>query len=235
MLTNEVCKVELLEVMGNDLDVVDAARVSFGKASDWDYIIEDGMCSELRLKDKDVKLIKYLAKHNHWSPFAQVYLKFRIKAPIPVARQLQKHTVGGAWNEVSRRYVSYTPEVFNPTDWRTKAADKKQGSSDKCVQLSRNNIFDLHEDLNCYEHAVHACLAAYQELLDAGVCEEQARFVLPQGATTEWIWSGSLAFFLRVVKLRADPSSQLETQQVASHIAASLRSSFPVSASVFLD
>jgi thymidylate synthase (FAD) len=233
--------------MGTDLDVVDAARVSFNKISEWDVIEHPESDKEfgggganddwyeLKLKKEDARLIAYLAKHNHWTPFSHVFLKFRVKAPIPVARQLQKHTVGGAWNEVSRRYVSYTPEIFNPTDWRAKAANKKQGSSDTRVELERGHVFDEREDLTCYEHAVHACLDAYEDLLRQGVCEEQARFVLPQGATTEWIWSGSLAFFLRVVKLRTDPSSQLETRAVAAKIESSLRSSFPVSASAFLD
>lgn len=237
MLTSEVCKVELLDVMGSDLDVVNAARVSFSKESDWE-VVEDSDIPfdfEFNLKEKDAKLIKYLAKHNHWSPFAQVYLKFRIKASISIARQLQKHTVGGAWNEVSRRYVSYTPEVFNPTDWRAKAANKKQGSSDQLVTLERGHVFYEHENLTSYEHAVYACLDAYEDLLRQGVCEEQARFVLPQGATTEWIWSGSLAFFIRVVKLRTDPTSQLETSSVAAKIESALRSSFPISASALLD
>ncbi len=109
-------KAELLEVMGSDLTIVNAARVSFAAESH-------------EFSGRDKKLIKYLAKHNHWTPFGHVQLQFRLKAPVFVARQLVKHQVGLVWNEVSRRYVDLRPEFHEPEGWRLKAQDKKQGSS----------------------------------------------------------------------------------------------------------
>lgn len=241
-------KVELLDVMGDDLAVVRAARVSFNKESEWDTAIHYsfdpdknggvGGHDEIpveQLAPRDAKLIKYLADNNHWSPFSHCYLKFRIKAPIAVARQLQKHTVGLAWNEVSRRYVDYVPEVYEPERWRAKAKDKKQGSSSEVIVLPKGNVYDEAEDLTIYQHAVRGALEAYQELLDRGVCEEQARLVLPQGAVTEWIWSGSLSAFIRVVQLRTSSDAQQETAEVARQIESCIRNLFPVSYSAYFD
>lgn len=209
--------VELLDFMGDDLDVVDAARVSFNKTSDWD---DDG--NYLSLKPADESLIKYLASHNHWSPFSHCYVKFRIKAPIFVARQLQKHTVGLAWNEVSRRYVDVEPEFYRPDSWRLRAENVKQGSSD-----------EIHEDSEMFngnlEHLIGFALGSYEGLLLRGVCPEQARMVLPQSMMTEWIWSGSLFAFARVCRLRLDPHSQLETRMVAEQIAYLMELQWPTS------
>jgi len=205
-------KVDYIDRMGDDLAVVNAARVSFSKVSE-------------ELDDKDVKLIKYLAAHDHWSPFAHAYIKFRIKAPIFVARQLQKHTVGlawnPAWNEVSRRYVDDEPEFYVPKDWRRKADNVKQGSSDEIVNLDPNS--DTLWPLELFNHA----LATYTSLIEQGVCAEQARMVLPQSMMTEWIWSGSLAAFARVCRLRLDPHTQRETQMIAEQIARHLQHYFP--------
>lgn len=209
--------VELLDFMGDDLDVVDAARVSFNKTSEWD---DDG--DYLSLKPADESLIKYLASHNHWSPFSHCYVKFRIKAPIFVARQLQKHTVGLAWNEVSRRYVDVEPEFYRPDSWRLRAENVKQGSSD-----------EIHEDSEMFngnlEHLIGFALGSYEGLLLRGVCPEQARMVLPQSMMTEWIWSGSLFAFARVCRLRLDPHSQLETRMVAEQIADLMELQWPTS------
>lgn len=210
--------VELLDFMGDDLDVVDAARVSFNKTSEWD---DDG--DYLSLKPADESLIKYLASHNHWSPFSHCYVKFRIKAPIFVARQLQKHTVGLAWNEVSRRYVDVEPEFYRPdSGWRLRAENVKQGSSD-----------EIHEDSEMFngnlEHLIGFALGSYEGLLLRGVCPEQARMVLPQSMMTEWIWSGSLFAFARVCRLRLDPHSQLETRMVAEQIADLMELQWPTS------
>jgi thymidylate synthase (FAD) len=133
-LTLKISKQEvtLLDTMGSDLSVVNAARVSFAKESEWDTSIGITEFSDygdiFSLNEKDQKLISYLAKHNHWSPFAHTSLQFRIKAPIFVARQLVKHQVGGVWNEVSRRYVDDEPEFYFPDVWRGKPVNAKQGS-----------------------------------------------------------------------------------------------------------
>lgn len=194
-------KVELIDFMGSDISVVNAARVSFAKESNWDY--DD----DLKVKDADQKLIRYLATHNHWSPFAHAFLSFRIKAPIFVARQLVKHQVGLSWNEVSRRYVDDEPEFFFPDTWRGRAENVKQGSSDKAVDVGDLPYIQASDAYN-----------TYNRLLLYGVAPEQARMVLPQNTMTEWIWSGSLAAFARVVSLRLDPHAQKETQEIAQKI-----------------
>jgi thymidylate synthase (FAD) len=196
-------KVELIDWMGSDLSVVNAARVSFHKESG----LENG-----ELKTSDEKLIHYLAKHNHWTPFGHAFLSFRIKAPIFVARQLVKHQVGVVWNEVSRRYVDDEPEFFQ-LKWRWKPDGSiKQGSGNEFTE-------DVQEVCNTiFWRAVEHSFQAYQHLLDIGVAPEQARAVLSLNAHTEWIWSGSLAAFARVCKLRLDPHAQKETQEVAQQI-----------------
>ena len=223
-------KVELLDHMGSDLTVVNAARVSFDKESEWGCVYyEDDpkhpkfneICFEL--SDKDAKLIRYLAKHNHWTPFGHAFASFRIKAPIFVARQLGKHQVGLVWNEVSRRYVDSEPEFYVPSEWRKRAENVKQGSSDEVVE-DNDNIVDVMADHFKTQAAI------YNDLVERlGVCPEQARMVLPQSMLTEWWWSGSLAAFARVCKLRLDPHTQKETRDVAAMIDAELAKVFPVS------
>lgn len=194
---------------GDDLAVVNAARVSFAKFHE-------------EFQEQDVKLINYLAKHNHWSPFAHTSISFRIKAPIFVARQLVKHQVGLVWNEVSRRYVDDEPEFYFPEVWRGKPENAKQGSS---------GIVDTAQpvgDLDIYTQAVvKKCLELYIDLLESGVAPEQARMVLPQNTMTEWIWTGSLMAFARVCKLRLDPHAQQETQEVAAFLAGYCENLFP--------
>jgi len=190
-------KVQLIDTMGSDLTVVNSARVSFSNVSD-------------TFKDKDKGLINYLAKHDHWTPFAHVQLQFRIKAPIFVARQLVKHQVGMVWNEVSRRYVDSEPEFHHPEAWRKRAADKKQGSSDELFEGKR---FDAR-----YKDLMLQATAVFDNMIATGVAPEQARMVLPQSMMTEWIWTGSLIAFARVVKLRAAPDAQLECQWIANMI-----------------
>jgi thymidylate synthase (FAD) len=202
-------KVELIDSMGSDLSVVNAARVSFHKESEWAHEPDGWLdSSEKRLSEKDAKLIGYLAKHGHWTPFAHAFLSFRIKAPIFVARQLVKHQVGLAWNEVSRRYVDDEPEFWLPEVWRGKPVNAKQGSS---------GVVEVSEDYELYE-VLGATVDLYNSLLAIGVAPEQARMVLPQNMMTEWIWSGSLAAFARVCKLRLDPHAQKETQEIAQMI-----------------
>lgn len=202
--------VELIDYMGDDISVVNAARVSFHKESKWDR----DEYGDYELSEKDQKLIGYLARHGHWTPFAHCFLSFRIKAPIFVARQLVKHQVGLAWNEVSRRYVDDEPEFWFPKVWRKRAENVKQGSSDDVVELSKNWMGEYPDDL------CRAALGTYNLLLKDGVAPEQARIVLPQNMMTEWIWSGSLMAFARVCKLRLDPHAQQETREIAEKIQA---------------
>lgn len=201
--------VELVDHMGSDLSVVNAARVSFNKRSD-------------KLSEKDQKLIDYLAKHKHWTPFGHAFASFRIDAPVFVARQLAKHQVGLTWNEVSRRYVAYEPEVWAADKWRKAALNKKQGSSDEPV-LSNNIAAFTYTD--ACRHAVDA----YASMIKMGVCPEQARAVLPQGMMTQWVWSGSLFAFARICSLRLKPDTQQETRRVAVDIDYHCNRLFPYS------
>lgn len=209
-------QVTLIDSMGDDLSVVNAARVSFDRVAGWPV---DSAVKVLG--DGDVKLISYLAKHNHWSPFAHTVLSFRVKAPIFVARQLQKHTVGLAWNEVSRRYVDSEPEFYIPVH-RKRAPNVKQGSLDEFPADLETCDFIVQQ---AHKHA----LIVYNALLARDVCPEQARMVLPQSMMTEWIWTGSLFAFSRVCTLRLDSHTQRETQVIAQMIAHEARNIFPVS------
>lgn len=192
-------EVTLVDLMGDDNRVADAARVSFDKRG------------ELYTPEQNAKLIRYLAKHNHWTPFAHVQCTFRIKAPIFVARQLGKHQIGLVWNEVSRRYVDNLPEFYIPSELRLKADNVKQGSSSETLPQDSW----LYTEMECIcDNARYV----YADMLDAGVCPEQARMFLPQNMMTEWFWTGSLAAFARVVKLRLDPHTQKECQFVAQMI-----------------
>ena len=174
-------KVELIDSMGSDLTVVNAARVSFNK-------------HHTELEDSDEKLIAYLAKHGHWTPFGHPHLQFRISAPIFVARQLVKHQVGLVWNEISRRYVDSTPTFYITDKWRSRAKNKKQGSGDELIELDSWDYAKI-QDANV------AAVDVYSHLLKRGVAPEQARMVLPLSMYTEWYWTGSLYAFARVCKL----------------------------------
>ena len=190
--------------MGSDLSIVNAARVSFAKVhTEFD-------------EKSDTKLINYLAKHNHWSPFGHASMQFHIKAPVFVARQLVKHQVGLTWNEVSRRYVDTEVEFYEPTEWRLAAENKKQGSSEETVEY---NISSAHKFAKqCYEN-----------MLNLGIAPEMARMVLPQSMMTEWYWSGTLYAFARVCNLRCKPDAQKETQNVGWNIDRYARELFPAS------
>jgi thymidylate synthase (FAD) len=201
--------------MGNDLTVVNAARVSFGKESEWDYEESDAYSFKQHMKAKDKKLIKYLAKHKHMSPFGHCFASFHIKAPVFVARQLVKHKFL-RWNEISRRYTDSEPEFYQPTEWRGRSEDKKQGS-DGVVDVGKIGDISL------------ASKTLYNSLLDRGVCPEQARMVLPQSMMTEWYWSGSLDAFADMCKLRCAPDTQAETAEVAWAISLKMEDLFPVS------
>lgn len=204
--------------MGSDLSVVNAARVSFDKFHEV-------------FEPSDTKLISYLAKHNHWSPFAHTALQFRIKAPIFVARQLVKHQVGGVWNEVSRRYVDSEPEFYFPDVWRKRAEDKKQGSSEDQLEMIYPEC-----DLGMWiESQTSEQLCLYKTCLDKGMCPEQARMFLPLNTMTEWIWTGSLYFFARVCNLRLDPHAQKECRDVAQLLSEHCSKKFPESWKVLVN
>jgi len=201
--------VTLIDSMGTDLTVVNAARVSFDK-------------HHKEFTKGDEKLIAYLAKHGHWTPFGHPQLQFRISAPIFVARQLVKHQVGLVWNEVSRRYVDSKPNFYITDKWRSRAEDKKQGSGKELIKLQG-------EDYDYIQAAAIASIDAYSHLLDRGVAPEQARMVLPQSMYTEWYWTGSLYAFARVCNLRISENVQEETKEVALMISNLINPKFPIS------
>ena len=195
--------------MGDDLSVVNAARVSFANNESVSGDFVKGV------RPKDRKLINYLAEHGHWTPFAHTSVTFYIKAPIFVARQLSKHQVGMVWNEISRRYVSDTPECYTPTEWRLAAADKKQGSSDETIAHDVKPFQDV-------------ALRNYKTMIQMGIAPEMARMVLPLSTYTEWYWTGSLYAFSRVCALRLQPDTQKETRDIAEIIASECAKLFPV-------
>ena len=216
-------EVTFLDKLGTDLSVVDAARVSFGNKSQWQkHIPAQGI---YELSDKDKKLIKYLAKHNHWSPFAHTSIQIRVKAPIFVARQLVKHQVGLCWNEISRRYVDSEPEFYFPEVWRGRPTDKKQGSSDEVIVW-----VDREERTGtALRRVCRDAVQSYNKMIEAGVTPEQARMILPQNTYTEWVWTGSVLAFARICNLRCKADAQKETQEVAWQIDEIVRENFPVS------
>ena len=203
-------EVQYIDHMGSDKSVVNAARVSFSKDS-----------ADQTLDYKDEKLIKYLAKHDHWSPFAHNSIQLKVTAPIFIARQLVKHQVGGVWNEVSRRYISTDPDFFVPTEWRAKPVNAKQGSTGLIENGSE--AFDLLEKHH------EACLQLYQTLLDMNICPEQARMVLPLSSMTQWYWTGSVMFWARVCKQRLDSHAQEEARDIAILISDICKNLFPLS------
>lgn len=202
-------KVELLETFGDDLTVVNAARVSLGKHVD-------------TFTEKDGKLIQYLVNHEHTSPFFHPQARFRLKMPIWMAREWFRHTIGFARNEVSRRYVDDLPSFHVPSEFRSRAPNKKQGSKDDVHPQNEEFVQIMREDCT---HAV----ATYTLLLGQGVCPEQARMVLPQCMMTEFIETGSLAAYARLCKLRISPDAQKEVSDVASEVSRQLAAVFPVS------
>ena len=208
-------KVTHIDHMGSDLSVVNAARVSFGKTSEMDMSDQWG---PPKLKDKDAKLIKYLAKHKHMSPFGHAFASFHVKAPIFVARQLVKHKFL-RWNEISRRYVDDEPEFYMPDQWRGRADDKKQGSAGAIEGIDSTIVESL---VKCSKHD-------YNYLLAKGVSPEQARMVLPQSTMTEWYWSGSLDAFMDMCNLRCKLDTQYETRLVAEYILSEMINLFPIS------
>ena len=201
--------IELIDVMGNDLAVVNAARVSFGKSKE----VFEG---------KDAKLIKYLADHEHSTPFRHPHVSIRCKAPVFLARQLGKHQAGLTWNEESRRYVDHEPEFYIPKEWRNKPEGSiKQGSAgihEQSDKFTSTYICHLEGDL-----------WLYNKMLEEGVAPEMARMVLPQSMLVNWVWTGSLLAFFHVWRLRSGEHAQLEAQEFAKELDEIMTKQFPVS------
>lgn len=240
--------VTYLDHMGTDLTVVDAARVSMAKESEWGtverytYADQDFPEVEEVLKDADVKLITYLAEHSHWTPFSHPQISFRIKAPIFVARQWFKHMVGITRNEQSRRYVDEEPEFYFPEVWRGRPEGSiKQGSSGEVDEITLDNMTCITGMDGTYPISDYAdltasyALALYKDMLTSGVAPEQARMILPQNMMTEWVETGSLAAVCRACKLRLDPHAQQETREIAEQIAEIVAPLFPVSWAALMD
>lgn len=202
-------EVQYVDHMGSDVNVVNAARVSFAKES-----------KEFDL-EKDTKLINYLAKHNHWSPLAHTSVSIRVKAPIFMARQFVKHQIGLVWNEESRRYIDDTPEFYLPSVWRHRPVNAKQGSN--------GVVEDGWQVTAIVKDITEECAELYANMIEDGVAPEQARMVLPQNTMTNWIWTGSLVAFARVCKLRLDSHAQKEAQELAQKINDVVAPLYPVS------
>jgi thymidylate synthase (FAD) len=236
-------KATYIDHMGSDLSVVNAARVSFGKKSEWEYT---GIAKE-GLSKRDTKLIHYLAKYKHTSPFGHAFASFHVKAPTFVARQLVKHKFL-RWNEISRRYVDDEPEFYRPEIWRGKAADKKQGSEGVVTTIEWSEP-DSHYDeyypedkdylrpwasyedtpQSITESVYEQSSRAYAILLEGGVAPEQARMVLPQSTMSEWYWSGSLDAFADMCRLRCKEDTQYESRLVADQVSTIMQGLYPVS------
>lgn len=222
--------VGMVDHMGSDLTVCNAARVSFNKESEWHYddvayskiqgSIPGWVKDEFReLSEKDKKLVKYLASHGHWTPFAHPQITLRIKAPVSIRTQFFKHKVGFTENEISRRYVQYEPEFYKPS-WRGKPKNGAKQGSDDFIEVTP----DIQQT---YDNMMSGCLMNYYHLIDCGVAPEQARFVLPQAMYTEWFWTGSLAAYARFYKQRSEDHAQWEIREYANAIGKLIMPYFP--------
>ena len=205
-----VIKVDLIDKMGDDLRVANVARVSF---DNW----------KEEFDEKDVRLIQYLAKHEHETPFRHCQITVRCECPVFIARQLGKHQVGMSWNEVSRRYVDSGIEFYKQDGWRKRPEGGiKQGSSEELVkELSGMDIDTTVDDFN------QRALFLYNSMLENGIAPEVARQVLPQSMMVTWIWTGSLVSFFNVYRLRIDNHAQKEAQIFAQELEKAIAGSFP--------
>jgi thymidylate synthase (FAD) len=180
-----------------------------------------------QLEDKDIRLVKYLAKHDHFTPFTHATITMREKVPLFVARQRFKHTIGFSYNEVSRRYVDEDPEFYKPYEWRGKSEDKKQGSSDEVVNINPATASGSKAMVDDYDHAINKCIWSYKQMIRKGVCPEQARMVLPQAMYTEYYVTGSLYAWSRAYNLRSQEDAQREIQELANGWDGIILSLFP--------
>ena len=215
-------KAEYVDHLGTDRTVANAARVSFDKHHDM-------------LEESDLKLIKYLAEHNHWSPFAHPQIQLRMNAPIFVRTQCFKHKQGFVENEVSRRYVDDDPVFYSPDSWRSRPVDgAKQGSGSDTIeglfQYTNDNGDRVYDNIHHrYQAMLEVCNELYSEMIVDGVAPEQARMVLPQSMYTSWYWTGSLAAYARFYKQRTDPHAQKEVQDLAVMVGEIIEPLFPYS------
>lgn len=230
-------KCELIDYMGSDLTVVNSARVSFDQESKLEIIDEPNNYREV-LNAKDAKLISYLAKHGHFTPFTHQTITIRESVPIFVARQRFKHTVGFTYNEVSRRYVDSDPVFYTPQEWRGRAATNKQGS-DENIKLEILHKFEAPWEKpgidqiitikEAYSEHLENCTIIYKDLINAGVAPEQARIVLPQSMYTSYYCTGSLAAWARAYNLRSAPDAGWEIRQVAKQWNEVIEPLYPIS------
>ena len=202
--------VEIVDVMGSDLSVVNSARVSFGKKTE-------------KIRPRDEKLIKYLWEHNHSSPFRHATLQFHIKAPIFVLRQWMKHQVGCSWNEISGRYVEFDYEYYTPSHFRVQSKDNKQGSEGAVDATTEQQAQEI------YWNSCDSAMQNYSALLNMGVCKEQARMVLPLNLYSECYWTASLQAVMHFLKLREGSHAQWEIQEYARSIREISQEHFPIS------
>jgi len=190
-------KAELLSHFGSDLTITNTARVSYGKQVD-------------EFTDKDIKLINYLVKHGHTSPFRHCTLQFRINCPIYVERQLFKHQVGWAANSISGRYVDFSDTYTTVTEWRKQSTSSKQGSEGVIENQEMASIIEAD--------IIERCKGAYEKLIELGVSKEQARTILPLNLNTTFIWTGSFQAFIHLCNLRLKPDAQQETREVVAEM-----------------
>jgi len=222
--------VDLVDHMGSDLTVCNAARVSFNNETDW--ATDEDAVQRLRdsgssyhkedvrkLSDRDIKLLNYLAKNKHWTPFAHPQITLRIKAPISIRTQFFKHKQGFVENEISRRYVSFKPDFYIP-QWRGKPEGSAKQGSEEFMAIKGENV-------RSYGNSLELALYTYDQLIAEGVAPEQARFVLPQAMFTEWYWTGSLAAYARFYSQRSDEHAQWEIREYARVIGDTIRPLYP--------
>ena len=207
-------QVDYIDHMGSDLLVVNAARTSFDKHKE-------------EFGDDDKKLLRYLAKHNHWTPFSHPQITLRMKAPVCIRTQCYKHKQGFTENEVSRRYVDDEPEFFMPNVWRGRPINSKQGSSGEVIEVLYRRMYGDQTVTQGVERLYEHALDLYARMVEKGVCPEQARMVLPQSMYTSWYWTGSLAAYARFYKQRTDPHAQKEIQDLAKMVGEVIRPLFP--------
>lgn len=220
-------RVDYVEHYGTDLSVVNAARVSFDQESDWDIGEHNAYGAKGRLSGRDTKLVHYLAKHKHTSCFEHQGATLRLKVPIFIARQIQRHRTF-SYNEISRRYVDTPPEFFWPETWRKRADNVKQGSDSEAVEnyTSLWQFDSIEEDMNSF---IEETTQFYNHLLESDVAPELARMILPQNMYTEFYMTGNLRNWSHFLKLRLDGHAQKEVQDVANQVVGILEPLFPVS------
>lgn len=212
-------KAELIDHMGTDLSVVNAAKVSFDRIDG--YWIDEEEAKRLNVRSHP-GLIRYLAKHDHWTPFAHTAISLRMQAPVPIRTQCFKHKQGLVENEESRRYISSRPVLFVPDAFRNAPTNgAKQGSSGV---HHRSDYWRSVYEANCQLQ-----ITLYERMIEDGVCPEQARFVLPQGCEVNWVWTGNLYAFANFFNKRTDPHSQKEVRDLAEQVGSIVQPLFPVS------